>query len=293
MGLGPAAVKIYLELWQQGHFEGIRSMAEMGSQEIHLKKESFEALLGSAGLDNYRKENFRNLEFYPGAPRVAAKYFYEALGVNNYACVDLNGDHQAVKIDLNEPLKDKSLYAKFDLVTDHGTNEHVFNVAEAYRSMHRLAKPGGILSVIQAVYRGNGYYLFDQSFFEGIAAANNYRILFSSYVITIPDQKDIYSQFHIPASAKLLEVLDWAKLSSVEICYVFRKQEEADFVFPYQGSYLSKAQGNLGYKLQFLAQPPSYSYLPLFSRDLEEISAKSLARILLKRLVRRLRGRKH
>jgi len=289
MGLGSGAMKAYLELWQRGFFKEKKSIAEMGSQEIHLKKDYFENLLARAGLSNYKKENFRNLELYPGFPRVSAKAFYETLGIDSYTCVDVNGDHQAIKIDLNIPLEDRSLYGKFDIVTDHGTNEHVFNVAEAYRTLHRLCRNGGIISIIQSVYKGNGYYLFDQSFFDGLAAANNYRVLFSSYVVTLADEQNIYDQFHIPASAQLIEALDWSKLLSIEICYVFQKQSGEDFAYPYQGKYLSQIQKNMGYQLQFLSAPPSYGYVPIFSGNLEDTEIRTLAAAIFKKLGRKLR----
>ena len=81
----------------------------------------------------------------------------------------------------------------------------MFNIAEAFRTMHRLCKPGGIIVIMQAVYGGNGYYNFDLSFFEGMAAANNYRILFSLYTVFTLASKG-GKQFHIPMSRDLINV---------------------------------------------------------------------------------------
>ena len=265
MGLGPAAIKLNLELWQRGFFTNIKTVVDMGSQELSLTPADFEELVRVAGVPNYRKKNFANLAHWPGYPRCSSKPFYEMLGIEEYSCIDLGGQHGAIPLDLNMPLEDHSLYGQYDLVTDYGNNEHIFNTAEAYRTMHRLCKHQGSMIIQQVVYRGNGYYAYDPSFFEGIAAANNYKILFSSYVIdgSTPTTSGSNNQFHVPLSRELLDLVDWTKVQEIGICYVMQKQSDSDFNYPYQGDLVSAVQGHYGYELQFLANPPSRSYLPL------------------------------
>jgi hypothetical protein len=265
MGLGSAAVKLNLELWQRGFFRNIKSVVDMGSQELHMKLADFEELVRVAAVPNYKKKDFANLAHWPGYPRCSSKPFYEMLGAEKYSCIDLGGGHGAMPLDLNMPLEDHSLYGQYDLVTDYGNNEHIFNTAEAYRTMHRLCKRQGIMIIVQAVYNGNGYYSYDLSFFEGIAAANNYKILFSSYVIVGKTPTGISSgnQFCVPLSRELLDLVDWAKVEHIGICYVVQKQSKSDFHYPYQGDFLSEVQGHHGYELQFLPEPPSRTYLPL------------------------------
>jgi len=280
MGLGPAAVKLNLELWQRGFFRDIHRVVEMGSQELCLTRMDFEELVQAAGAGNYKRESFPCLENFPKRPLCSARPFYEMLGVEKYSCIDLNGEHGAIKHDLNFPLKDPSLTGVFDLVTDHGCNEHAFNIAETYRTMHLLCKKDGLMVIMQSVYRGNGYYNFDLSFFEGLAAANQYKILFASYVIAPAGSNE---QYHIPGSRELLNVLDWSK-TNIYICYVFQKQMDADFHYPYQGRYLSAIQGHDGYRLQFLPDPPSRSYVPISRRaTLETFRAKHLVQELARR----------
>jgi hypothetical protein len=282
MGLGPASIKLYLELWNRGLLANTKSVLEMGSQEIHLTKAHFEGLVHSAGLSDYDDKQFSELANWPGAPRCPAKKFYQLLGIEEYSCFDLNEELGGIPHDLNEPLTDSTYYGKYDLVTDHGTNEHIFNISETYRTMHRLCKIGGLLVIHQSLYGGNGYYNFDLSFFEGMAAANGYQILFSSFTVTL-NRKNLNAeelrelprelngslgrdQFHIPLSNELLDVVDWSKdRAEIGICYVFQKKLDADFQYAYQGKYLTEIQGNHGYQLQFLPNPPARSYVPLIS----------------------------
>ena len=165
MGLGLAAIQNTLELWQQGFFQRINSVAEIGSQEIHTTAADFQTLVEQACVPNYEDFEFPGLENWPAKPRCSARYFYRMLGATEYDCIDLNEEHGAIKHDLNYPLEEVSLYGKYDLVTDHGSCEHVFNIAEAYRTMHRLCKVGGLIVISQSLWGGNGYFLYDRFFF--------------------------------------------------------------------------------------------------------------------------------
>jgi hypothetical protein len=263
----------------------------MGSQELHLKLVDFESLIRTAGISNYNGDNFTALKNWPGSPGCSSKPFYELLGIKKYSCIDMDTVHGAIPIDLNFPLMDTALYGQYDLVTDHGCCEHVFNIAEAYRTMHRLCKSQGIMVISQSVTNTNGYYLFDLSFFEGIAAANNYKILFSSYDVYLKTFTDAGSniQLPIPLSRELLDVIDGSKITGIGITYVLQKQSDADFRYPYQDNYLSQSQGNYGYALQFLPVPPSRTYLPLRKNLLDAVPAKDLAKTLLNRIIATIR----
>ena len=292
MGLGTGAVKLMLELNQRGLLKDVQSVVDIGSQELHLTLEEFEELVEVAGIQNYQGERFANLKYWPAqSPRCPARLLYELLGASQYNCLDLNGELGSIPHDMNLSFDNELYYAKYDLVSDYGCNEHIFNVAEAYRTMHRLCKPNGILVNMQGVWRGNGYYRFDESFFEGIAAANNYRILYSSYVV-LPKPSVAGSvkspQFHIPISELLLHTIDWGKTNFLAICYVFQKRASEDFRFAYQGDFLSQVEKNNGYRLQFLPTPPSRSYVPLREHALDVIRTKDLIRAVVVRVLRRV-----
>lgn len=311
MGLGPAAVKLYLELWQRNLLANVESVVDMGSQELHLTKNAFKELVDAAGVPGYDEKTFSNLDKWPGQPRCSSKYFYELLGAKKYTCIDMNGMHDAVPHDLNTPLSDESLLGRYDMVTDHCSNSHVFNVGEGYRTIHRLCKPSGLITLMTPVYGSNGYFNFDLSFYEGMAAANGYRILFSSFILTLdknyltPEERRtqpgsldrLYDEHHIPLSNDLLNTVNWSKdYTTVSICYVFQKQSDEDFRFPYQGNVMSQVHGNHGYQLQFLPTPPSRTYIPVLTNTIEgplsKFSVKTLARHILRRVGRRMTAKK-
>ena len=218
MGLGPSVVKMDLELFNKGYLKDTRSVIEMGSQGMHITQADLEELFLMAGLTGYKKEDFDVLGDWPNKS-CSSRSFYNALGISEYACIDLNEGYGAIPLDLNYPLEDKSLYGKYDLVTDYGNNEHVFNTSQAYCTMHRLCKPGGIVAISQSVFLGKGYYAYDPSFLEGVAAANNYKILFSSFIVSArtPDGLSSPRQFHLPLSWELMDTFDLTKIGEFSV----------------------------------------------------------------------------
>jgi hypothetical protein len=111
-----------------------------------------------------------------GRPMVASE-FYRALGCGRYESIDGNG-LGTVTADLNEPLDAFELGA-FDLVTDFGTGEHIFDQAQVWRTMHALTNPGGFL-VFDRPHQGYGkhcFYLTNPCLFTDLAHANAYTVL--------------------------------------------------------------------------------------------------------------------
>ncbi len=237
-------------------------------------------LMKAHKIKGYKPEMFDDLRAYPGGPRCSTKAYWSLLGVTDYAFTDIKSSHKFHKIDLNIPLENKDLWHAADLVTDFGNNEHAFNVGEAYRTMHRLCKPGGYMWITQGMFAGNGYYTFDENFFEGMAASNNYGIYFAGFVVTLDKE-----QYHIPLSRKLLLSLNPANVE-VGVTYILHKKTDADFNYAYQGG--GKSQGRLYYDVVF--QSPNIterSYVPI---SVDQLSGKAMIRELTTRITTKFLG---
>ena len=123
-----------------------------------------------------------------GDHKYLAREWYEKRGCARYVCIDANGQNGALVIDLNKPLWTKylSVHAHkninrgtFDLVTDFGTGEHIFDQAQVWETMHMLAKPGGLLAFDRpsAGYEGHCFYLIQWNLVTALAHANNYEVI--------------------------------------------------------------------------------------------------------------------
>ncbi len=287
MALGVSGVRINLELFIRGFYKGFESVFDMGAQDLLLDLEEFKGLLALAGINNYDVSEFSILAKSP-SKRMGTEAFYKLLGFKKYLCCDLY-EHvrtgmrwNAIQHDLNYPITDNSLLGKYDLVTDYGNNEHVFNLTEAYRSLHNLCKVNGIIIIQQQVYGGNGYYNFTPYYFEDMAAANEYQVIFSFYE---------FNNHFIPIDSSLLDFID--KTVPLGLCYVFRKTDGKDFRIPYQGG-LNKKYGTGIHKIQYLAEQHLRTYIPISSENLlQSITWKEAVSILIRKLKSRVRRQFH
>jgi hypothetical protein len=287
LGIGTQIVQVLLELHHLGKLEGLKNVAEIGSQELHLKKEDLNDLYLQAGLDATLTNNIPNLDNWPGQPRATLKALYNHLGIQDYTSMDINGDFGSIPLDLNYELTDKSLFDKFDIVTDFGSCEHVFNVGECYKTIHKMTKVNGLIIIYQSVFKGNGYFLFDRSFMEGIAAANNYKIITSSYVVSTGTKTSAGSDkyFHIPMSEDLIRSLK--DIRSLSICMILQKTQPDDFKIPYQGTLSNQKYNSYGFNKIYNKDDLSVSYIPQY--NLNNVSSRILVKEIYNRIKKRIK----
>ena len=106
--------------------------------------------------------------------------YYRALGFSAYDSVDVNSQHGSLIMDLNKSIeRDYGHETKYDLVTNNGTGEHVFDQCSVFRNAHELTIPGGIMIHCLPCnnYVNHGFFAFNPVFFMDLAAVNEYEIL--------------------------------------------------------------------------------------------------------------------
>lgn len=110
-------------------------------------------------------------------PAMKAERFYREIGCGRYVSIDGNGAG-TVTADLNRPLTTLSL-GVFDLVTDFGTGEHIFDQAQVWRTIHELTRPGGYIAFDRPSqgYGKHGFYQTNVCLCQDLAAANGYKVM--------------------------------------------------------------------------------------------------------------------
>jgi hypothetical protein len=106
--------------------------------------------------------------------------YYRALGFETYRTIDVNARYDSLVMDLNRDIAAHYGFTEtFDLVTNNGTGEHVFNQAAVFGNAHVLCRVGGVmLHVLPFVnYLNHGFFSFNPILFHDLAAANEYEIL--------------------------------------------------------------------------------------------------------------------
>lgn len=219
MGMRNGLIELAFELKQRGLFENFNTILDFGSQEIRISFNELENLFQKIGKPKSILKKYEILKKFPKGKRISSKTLWKDLGFKKTFSFDINKQHESLNYDLNEPFTDKNYFNSFDLVTDFGNNEHVFNLSEAYKTLYKLCKKDGLIWCFQSVFRGNGFYNFDQSFFETFAAYNELSIVHSAYVVHTGQ----YDQFLIPCNKELLNTINLFNVKSIYITYLFRK----------------------------------------------------------------------
>ena len=147
----------------------------IGRQDLHLSKESIIAL-----LREYQPHCVDNaVELISKSDSKYAEDLIRCLGATTVESIDHSSfEGAAICHDLNEPIP-KELEAKYDIVLDGGTLEHVFDVRQAYQNCMQMVKVGGHFLAISPAnnFMGHGFYQFSpEFFFESFTEPNGFRI---------------------------------------------------------------------------------------------------------------------
>ena len=242
---------------QNGFFEETEFVLDVGDQTIVLDNNTLDWYLSQ--FNHNRGDRFKRTRSFPAPPKDSSSELWDLLGIKKTSRSDITKSQGIIYLDLNNKVP-KELVNSFDLVTDSGNNEHPFDVANAYRTMHKLVKPGGLMWIDQCVYGGNGLFNMDQSFFELMACANKYSIIYSAYSMKTKNGE----QVHIPASEDILDVLHLEQQEYIGISYIFRKTSDDEFLDPYQSCPSGDARQLYSPSFIFPRSVPERVYIPQY-----------------------------
>jgi hypothetical protein len=141
------------------------SVCELGNQTLKNKKA--------------RAEIYKDLGITPAENLTGTKDWYFSIGFKRYLAIDVNTERDAIAMDLNTDIgKQYNFYDQFDLVTDNGTGEHVFNQYTLFKNAHDLCKVGGYMIHVLPFYRwvDHGFYNYNPNLFPCLANQNEYNL---------------------------------------------------------------------------------------------------------------------
>ena len=164
------------------------------------------------------------------------KLFYRIIfGQHKYRAVDLHGTVVAEQHDLNLPLPFSD---RFDVVTNLGTAEHIFNQQQVFKSLHEKTKPGGIMihSLPNQGGYDHGFYNYHPTFVFDLSQANRYHIVTLLYG---DGTTKLCTLTPIPDRTTYVKLALEKKLSNYSglLAVLRRPLDDAPFVVPRQGYY--------------------------------------------------------
>jgi hypothetical protein len=218
MGLSYAVFDRLLAYKARGLLDHVKTIAELGAQNIYADQPAIAAFLDRWGC--------------PGdATLVAARDLYTRMGL---ACtsIDTSGEFGAIPLDLNFDCVPAEHVGRFDLVTNHGTTEHIFNQLNCFEAIHDLTKVGGLIlhNVPFTGHQNHGLFNYTPKLFWMLARGNGYEYL-DMHIVTSGQDDPLHSDIKGMAThdAKFLGTRD-----SVIFC-LLRKVSDAPFILPFDG----------------------------------------------------------
>lgn len=181
----------------------------------------------------------------------STREFYQALGFESYTALDVNERMDARVVDLNAPIRNRhyDLMGKFDLVTNNGTGEHIFDQARVFENVHDLCKIQGVMLHILPFgpWVNHGFYNYNPILFRDLQVANGYQTLFVWLSDRWGNRAEIEpSQFTELFREKKPEALMQTANqvaskagADVSIVVAWRKIDEGRFRTPFQGKYVA------------------------------------------------------
>jgi hypothetical protein len=287
MGIGPGVLSLYAMMRRDGLLSSDIRIVDLGAQVLvcHGNQHAVQNLFDAFGLPPPQQSELKKLA--EGAP---ARALFERLGME-YSCIDASGEHGALRWDLNFDECTPEHKGRYQLVTNHGTTEHLLNQFNSFKMVHDLAaKDGMIMHALPFLsYLDHGYFNYQPNLFIDLARSNGYDLLGmwlnidSKLSHFIPWERGLEKHLQIGTSDSLLLVL-------------YRKTVNEEFSAPFQAVYEHRVPEAVLQRYRYVVDGQSISgRRGLFLSDkifFERISGRSLLFMttmeLLKRVLNRL-----
>jgi hypothetical protein len=187
MGIGPKNLIRIQDLCDKGALPPNAAILELGAQEIYCAgHEHFVADFSRHFVDKkaagWNAKALSQDEVSALAKQGFSAPLFRACGFN-YRALDIFDGDSVTLFDLNIQITPPELIGQFDLITNFGTTEHLINQYLAMRTLHELTKLGGVIyhDLPLGGYHTHGYFSYNPMFFQHLAQANSYEIMYHAY----------------------------------------------------------------------------------------------------------------
>lgn len=242
MAIGAGDLDVLITLAHQGYIPKNAQVIEIGAQQLDDKFLRAPDKVRHLGQLLDRPSEFAlpapvnsrdGLD--PTAP--PARDFWTWLGFG-YASIDIDGSPGSIPLDLNYDAAPQEHIGKYHMVTNYGTTEHIANQLNAFKVIHDLTAPGGVMihTLPAQGMQNHGLFSYNPKFFWMLARSNGYRWLHENYLGTGADRSYGLPQNIVDRMAlfspkgetrgKAMAVLD------AGLMVVLQKQFELPFVAP-------------------------------------------------------------
>lgn len=290
MGVSAKVLTRILDLSDRGLLPAGASIMELGAQQLYCKdSEPFLA-------EFVRRVSAKNPAVKPKPTITKAELgrlanggltsgLLKACGFH-YSAIDIFDAEGTILFDLNREEPTPEMRNRYDLVTNFGTTEHIINQYLAFKTVHEMTKPGGIMyhELPLAGFHMHGYFSYNPLLFIQVAEANQYEVVMQAYGKNGRD-------FHPAPDFMLQNGFSDAGYYDLGIEFIFRKTADAPFRVPLETSTSLDVSPVFLASLSRGGPAPdgvAYGLVGTARGDITRFSGRELQRELIKRYKRRL-----
>jgi hypothetical protein len=150
-----------------------------------------------------------------------------------YNCVDIDRNFGSLVLDLNFDSVPPEHRGKYDLTTNHGTTEHIFNQYNSFKLIHEFTSVGGLMlhALPFTVHLEHGFFNYQPNMFEALARYNSYK------TIGIWIGPDWTLSSFVPWQPSLLDFLTLSSRTTHLLVVLQQKLHDTEFCVPIQTVY--------------------------------------------------------
>ena len=217
------------------------TVIELGSQELDLSASWLQAFANTRQADE-QSSALRALQAKADSIGERAPEYYAAIGFERYTSIDINGQLNSLPFDLNSSIEERYQYTeRFDMVTNNGTTEHLFNQLAVFDNIHRLTAAHGLM--LHAVpflnYINHCFFNYSPTFFYNLATANGYRLLALGV-----GEKDGAATMAVAEEVKPLAARNMAKAEIVNLRQLLTRPRFKKGLSYYRKRYFPPSKGH-------------------------------------------------
>ena len=164
-----------------------------------------------------------------------AREFWEWLGFD-YVSVDIDGTPGSLALDLNFNSVPNSVRQKFNLVTNFGSTEHVANQLNAFKVVHDLTAPDGVMihTLPAQGFFNHGLVNYNPKWFWMLARSNEYRWIYFDYIARDSDTNlpVNITQSVIPYEPDIVNRAKGWRFVDGGLNVIFQKSRNMEFIPP-------------------------------------------------------------
>jgi SAM-dependent methyltransferase len=177
-------------LVEKGALKPGQSMLEFGPQDVDVPRAMVCAIASRILGESEAQRRVSAAYEGDGFRRTHQADFYSIFGITKYDSLDPFDERSKYQYDLGAKVP---IFKKFDVITNFGTAEHVFNINNVFKTAYDLLPVGGVLLNVNPAHGDidHGFYNLHPTLFRTLAAHSGFEIVDLQFIDDIAARTEV------------------------------------------------------------------------------------------------------